>query len=63
MIYLLEDDDSIRELVIYTLNSQGMEARGFGLPSEFWQAVAEAVEKRLAQSHERSTYGGQKAQG
>ncbi|MDD6932609.1 MAG: transketolase C-terminal domain-containing protein, partial [Eubacteriales bacterium] len=27
------------------------------------QAVAEAVEKRLAQSHERSTYGGQKAQG
>ena len=43
MIYLLEDDDSIRELVIYTLNSQGMEARGFGLPSEFWQAVAEEV--------------------
>ena len=43
MIYLLEDDDSIRELVIYTLNSQGMEARGFGLPSEFWQAVAETI--------------------
>ena len=29
MIYLLEDDDSIRDFVIYTLNSQGMEARGF----------------------------------
>ena len=43
MIYLLEDDDSIRDLVIYTLNSQGMEARGFGLPSEFWQAVAETI--------------------
>ena len=43
MIYLLEDDDSIRDFVIYTLNSQGMEARGFGLPSELWQAVAEAV--------------------
>ena len=43
MIYLLEDDDSIRDFVIYTLNSQGMEARGFGLPSEFWQAVAEAM--------------------
>ena len=43
MIYLLEDDDSIRDFVIYTLNSQGMEARGFALPSEFWQAVAEAV--------------------
>ena len=39
MIYLLEDDDSIRDFVIYTLNSQGMEARGFRLPSLFWQAV------------------------
>ena len=43
MIYLLEDDDSIRDLVIYTLNSQGMEARGFALPSLFWQAIEEAV--------------------
>ena len=41
MIYLLEDDDSIRDLVIYTLNSQGMEARGFALPSAFWAAVEE----------------------
>ena len=31
MIYLVEDDDSIRELVIYTLRSTGMEAKGFGL--------------------------------
>lgn len=43
MIYLLEDDSSIRDFVIYTLNSQGMEARGFERPSEFWAAVAEAV--------------------
>ena len=43
MIYLLEDDGSIRDFVIYTLNSQGMDARGFELPSEFWQAVAEEV--------------------
>ena len=41
MIYLLEDDDSIRELVIYTLNSQGMEARGFARPSAFWEAMGE----------------------
>ena len=27
MIYLVEDDESIRELVIYTLKSQGMEAK------------------------------------
>ena len=38
MIYVLEDDASIRKLVIYTLQSQGMEAEGFERPSEFWQA-------------------------
>lgn len=43
MIYLLEDDSSIRDFVIYTLNSQGMEARSFERPSEFWAAVAETV--------------------
>lgn len=40
MIYLLEDDDSIRKLVIYTLESQGYQAKGFALPSEFWRAMA-----------------------
>lgn len=43
MIYFLEDDPSIRKLVIYTLNSQGMEAEGFELPSQFWAAM----ERRL----------------
>lgn len=47
MIYLLEDDDSIRDFVIYTLNSQGMEARGFGLPSAFWQAMEEQLPNLL----------------
>lgn len=28
MIYLVEDDESIRELVVYTLKSQGMGAKG-----------------------------------
>jgi len=41
MIYLLEDDDSIRDLVMYTLSTQGMEVRGFDRPSEFWDAMAE----------------------
>ena len=41
MVYLLEDDDSIRDLVIYTLQSQGMEAKGFPRPSAFWEAMAE----------------------
>ncbi len=40
MIYILEDDDGIRNLVGYTLNNSGLEAESFGLPSEFWKAVA-----------------------
>ena len=39
MIYLVEDDNSIRELVLYTLNSSGLEAEGFDRPSAFWQAM------------------------
>ena len=36
MVYLVEADDNIRELVVYTLNSTGMEAEGFATPSAFW---------------------------
>ena len=43
MIYVLEDDASIRKLVVYTLQSQGIEAKGFERPSLFWQAVEEQV--------------------
>ncbi len=39
MIYLLEDDDSIRKLVLYGLDSQGFQAKSFALPSEFWRAM------------------------
>ena len=39
MIYLLEDDENIRKLVLYTFNSQGMEAMGFMKPSEFWKQM------------------------
>ena len=41
MIYCLEDDNSIRELIIYTLNQSGMEAEGFSTPSAFWKAMAQ----------------------
>ena len=39
MIYILEDDNSIRELVAYTLHSTGFDTQGFGRPSQFWAAV------------------------
>ena len=41
MIYLLEDDENIRELILYTLRAQGAAAQGFPRPSDFWQAVQE----------------------
>lgn len=40
MIYLLEDDDSIRKLVVYALESAGYPAEGFERPSLFWKAVS-----------------------
>lgn len=43
MIYLLEDDDSIRKLVVYALESQGYEAVGFEQPAAFWAAVSGRV--------------------
>ncbi len=39
MIYLVEDDNNIRELVIYTLQSTGFEAVGFDRPSLFYKAL------------------------
>ena len=43
MIYFIEDDPNIRELVIYTLNSTGQEATGFEKPSDFWKAMDEKL--------------------
>ena len=39
MIYFVEDDNSIRKLVLYSLTSAGLEAEGFAHPSEFWAAM------------------------
>ncbi len=39
MIFCVEDDHSIRDLVIYTLHSAGFEAQGFGDGSELFQAL------------------------
>lgn len=47
MIYLLEDDQNIREFVLYALNGQGLEASGFDRPSAFWRAMEERVPELL----------------
>ena len=43
MVYLLEDDDSIRKLVIYGLQTQGYEAEGFACPSAFWKSMTKQL--------------------
>ncbi|MBQ3531945.1 MAG: response regulator transcription factor [Oscillospiraceae bacterium] len=39
MIFCVEDDISSRELMIYTLNSAGFDAKGFPESTEFWKAI------------------------
>ena len=39
MIFCVEDDDSIRELMVYALTSSGFQAAGFADGPSFWQAM------------------------
>ena len=43
MIFCVEDDRNIRELVVYTLSSTGMEAEGFEDGEAFFQALADRL--------------------
>lgn len=47
MIYILEDDDSIRKLVTYALESQGYGAEGFAVPSVFYEAMEKKIPSLL----------------
>ena len=47
MIYILEDDDSIRKLVTYALESQGYRAAGFAVPSAFYEELEKRVPSLL----------------
>ena len=47
MIYILEDDKSIRELVSYTLNNSGYIAKGFSRPSELWKELDNEIPRLL----------------
>ena len=39
MIYCVEDDNSIRDLMIYTLTIAGFEAKGFADSESFWKEM------------------------
>ena len=43
MIYYVDDDDNIRDLTVYALRKQGIEAEGFSCDGEFKAAVARRV--------------------
>lgn len=43
MIYLLEDDATIQNFVLYTLQNTGFEAEGFERPSDFWKKLDEMI--------------------
>lgn len=43
LIYCVEDDESIRELVSYALRGQGYQVGGFGAAGPFYKALAENV--------------------
>jgi len=42
MIYLVEDDSSIRELMVYTLQASGFEACGYPDGEAFWEGMKKA---------------------
>jgi two-component system alkaline phosphatase synthesis response regulator PhoP len=43
LIYLVEDDDSIRELVLYTLRHSGFQAQGFSSGKDFFDGMGQQV--------------------
>lgn len=43
MIYLLEDDDNIRNFVVYAICRTEMKARGFETPEKFWCAMEKEI--------------------
>ena len=47
MIYVLEDDNSILELILYALKSQNIEAKGFSEPLALQEAIKEEIPQIL----------------
>ena len=46
-IFLVEDDENIRELVVYALKSAGFEARGFSCAKEFYKELDKEIPQLL----------------
>ena len=46
-IFIVEDDDNIREMVLYALSSAGFEAEGFADGEAFWASTEKAIPSLL----------------
>ena len=46
MIYCVEDDQSIRDLMIYTLNSAGFQAKGISGASQLAEAMKSEKDRK-----------------
>lgn len=47
MIFYVEDDESIRELMLYTLKAAGFNGKGFSDSVEFWQAISDIENNKM----------------
>lgn len=47
MIYLVEDDESVRDMVCYALRSSGFSVTGFENASLFWRAIKDELPKLI----------------
>lgn len=56
MIYYVEDDDNIRDLTVYALRKQGIEAEGFSCDGEFKAAVARPGTRCRPARHHAARY-------
>ena len=45
MIYVLEDEGAILDLICYALKSQNIPVKGFSLAKDFYKALKEAHDK------------------
>jgi len=43
MVYCVEDDASIRDLMVYTLNASGFDALGFSAGAPFWARIGKEL--------------------
>ncbi len=41
MVFIVEDEKNIRDLVVYTLNNSGVTAEGFSCAADFWERISQ----------------------